>query len=216
MTELNFLDKLAQLRATHCDRMPTPEMAVLTRATARLRRSGILQRCLQARETAPDFGFIDHSNQHNSLYKLLRQGPVVINFFRGFWCMYCKSEFEAFTSIQSELESLGCQYLAVSPQKVGSEMSSAEHYEVIFDRNNQIAEMFGIVYTLGEAEIELFQSWNLKIDEVNESKDWTLPIPATYIIAPDRTVAYKFADVDIRSRCCPEQLIEELQNIQTG
>ena len=213
MTALNFLDKLAQMRAAHCDRMPTPEMAVLTRATARLRRSGILQRSLQPRETAPDFRFIDSHDQHNSLYELLRQGPVVINFFRGFWCMYCKSEFEAFTTIQEELENLGCQYLAVSPQKLIPESIEAVNCHVIFDRNNQIASMFRLVYTLCDEEIELFKSWDLRIDEVNESKDWTLPIPAIYIIAMDRTVAYQFADVDFRSRCNPEELIEELQSI---
>ena len=157
MTALNFLDKLAQMRAAHCDRMPTPEMAVLTRATARLRRSGILQTSLQPRETAPDFRFIDSHDQHNSLYELLRQGPVVINFFRGFWCMYCKSEFEAFTTIQEELENLGCQYLAVSPQKLIPESIEAVNCHVIFDRNNQIASMFRLVYTLCDEEIELFK-----------------------------------------------------------
>ena len=214
MTEQSFLNKLAELRARHCDEMSTPELAVLTRATARLRRSGLLHKCLQPGETAPDFTFIDNDNNHMSLYELLAQGPVIINFFRGFWCMYCKTELEAFASIKKELDQLGCHYLAVSPQKISPESGDGEPYQMIFDKNNQIARKFNIVYSMGKDEIELFESWNLNFAQVNESTEWTLPIPATYIIAQDRTVVYQFADVDVRTRCCPDDLIEELRQLK--
>ena len=121
MTKQAFLDKLAELRAAHCEDMPTPEMAVLTRATATLRRSRILQDCLQMGETAPDFTFIDADNEHQSLYELLKTGPVVLNFFRGLWCMYCKTELEAYSLIRDEMEAMGCHYLAISPQKTTGE-----------------------------------------------------------------------------------------------
>ncbi len=211
MTKQSFLDKLAELRAAHCEDMPTPEMAVLTRATATLRRSGILQDCLQTGETAPDFTFIDADNEHKRLYGLLKTGPVVLNFFRGLWCMYCKTELEAYTLIRDEMQAMGCHYLAISPQKTTNEDVADEHYQVLYDRNSLIASRFKITYSLGMDEIKLFRSWGLKLDEVNQSEDWSLPIPATYIIARDRTVAYQFSDVDFRSRCCPDALVAELQ-----
>lgn len=210
MAERGFLDRLADLRTAHCDRMPTPEMAVLARATARLRRSGILYQCLQPGETAPDFSFIDHNNSHQSLYGLLEQGPVIINFFRGFWCMYCKTEFDAFSSIRQELDAQGCFYLAISPQNI----QGTHHYHTIYDKNNRIARRFNIVYDPGDDEITLFKSWDLNINELNESANWSLPIPATYIIAMNRTVVYQFADVDIRTRCCPDELLEELRQLR--
>ncbi len=213
MTKQTFLEKLAELRATHCAKMPTPEMAVLTRATARLRRSGILQACLQRGETAPDFTFIDVNNDYQSLYGLLKTGPVVLNFFRGYWCIYCKTELAAYVSIRDELEATGVHYLAISPQKTDTAEQGVEHYHALFDRNNQIAVQFGIAYSLGEDERKLFKSWNLMLDEVNQTSNWSLPLPAIYVIARDKTVAYQFTDVDIRSRCCPDELIEELRHL---
>ncbi|MFP6808768.1 MAG: peroxiredoxin-like family protein [Pseudomonadales bacterium] len=213
MTEISFLDKLAQLRATSCENLPTPELAVLTRTTARLRRSQISEKCLQSGETVPDFNFIDLQNSHRSFYDLLAMGPVVINFFRGFWCSFCKTELQAYTNIQKELEALGCYYLAISPQKPGAEKDVPDNYQVVFDRDNQIARQFGIVYPLESDEIKLFTSWGLRIDEVNESGKWELPLPATYLIRSDRTIGYEFVDVDFRARCCPDELMENVRQL---
>lgn len=213
MTKTSFMDKLAQLRATSCQELPTPELAVLTRTTARLRRSGISQKCLQAGESVPDFNFIDLENNHATFHGLLARGPVVLNFFRGFWCAFCKTELEAYTNIQEQLEELGCFYLAISPQKPAVEQQMPENYQVIFDRDNEIARQFGIVYSLEADEIELFNSWGLRLDVANESGKWELPLPATFIVTQDRTIGYEFVDVDFRARCCPDQLIENVKHV---
>lgn len=211
MPEISFIDKLARLRANSCKDLPTPELAVLTRTTARLRRGGILRKCLHSGETAPDFEIMDLDGDRTCFYDLLARGPVVINFFRGFWCPFCNTELEAYSNIQKELDRLGCYYLAISPQKPAAEQELAKNYQVIFDKDNEIARQFGIVYSLEEDEINLFNSWGLRIDVVNQTGKWELPLPATYIVARDRTIGYEFIDVDFRARCCPDDLIEEVK-----
>lgn len=207
-----FLDKLAQLRSNNCENLPTPELAVLTRTVARLRRQGLQSSCLQMGETAPDFTITTHSGDQVRLYDLLKRGPVVLNFFRGFWCQYCKSEIEAYENVQSELEKMGSTYLAISPQKTVDQDSLPSNYQVVADADNAIAHSFGIVYELDEAERDLFQSWGLMLDKVNGSHRWELPVPATFIVAQDRTIGFEYVDVDFRARCCPEQLVDELKS----
>lgn len=207
-----FLDKLAQLRANNCENLPTPELAILTRTVARLRREGLQGKCLQVGETVPDFSFEAHSGDEVRLCQLLERGPVVLNFFRGFWCQYCKTEIDAYENIQGELDQMGCSYLAISPQKPVDVENLPTNYQVVFDRDNAIAHSFGIVYELDDAERELFQRWGLMLDKVNESDKWELPVPATFILAQDRTIGYEYVDVDFRARCCPDQLIEELKS----
>ena len=210
--ETNFGNKLAELRANSCAELPTPQLAVLTRATARLRRSGILNRCLQTGETVPDFEFIDGTNSPATLYQLLGRGPVVINFFRGFWCMFCKTELDAYLQVKDSLDSLQCSYLAISPQpSVAAEIP--HRYQTVFDRDNAIARRFGLVYSLEEDEISLFREWGLALDLFNEARSWELPLPATYVISKDRTVGYGFVDVDYRARCCPDELIEQVRRL---
>lgn len=215
MAKQSFLDRLAALRLASCDQLPTPQLAVLTRATARLRRSGMLHKALQVGETAPNFHFIDRDNSQQSLYQLLETGPVVLNFFRGFWCMFCKTELEALNLIRSELEATGSHYLAISPQAPDSADSDYGPVQFVFDKQNQIARSFNIVYELAGEERELLSEWNVDLEGTSESGSWNLPIPATYIVAQDKTVCFQFSDVDFRSRCCPEELIEELTRLQT-
>ena len=207
-----FIDKLAQLRASNCAELPTPQLAVLTKTITRLRRSGLSSQCLQVGETVPDFEFIDEDNAAISFYQVLEKGPVVINFFRGYWCPYCKTEIEAYENIQPELERIGCHYFAVSPQKPETATGSPANYQVIYDKDNRIAKQFGIVYALEQQEKDLFSSWGLRLDQVHGNDLWELPVPATFLICKDRTIGYEFVDVDFRARCCPDQLIEEIRH----
>jgi peroxiredoxin len=213
MSESSFFDKLAALRHASCDQIPTPQLAILTRATARLRRSGMLQKCLQPGETAPNFQFIDHDNNQQSLYKLLESGPVILNFFRGFWCRFCQTELEALEIIRSELERTGCHYLAISPQQPEAAAADFPRAQFVFDKQNQIARSFNIVYELGDEEKALLTEWQIDLASTSDGGSWNLPIPATYVIAKDRTVAFQFTDVDFRTRCCPDELLEELNRL---
>ncbi len=212
MPEQEFLDRLAQLRANNCANLPTPELAILTKTVTRLRKSGVQSQCLQVGETAPDFEFISEDNSATSFYQVLEKGPVVLNFFRGYWCQYCQTEVEAYENIQGELDKLGCSYFAITPQRPETSSYSPESYQVIFDKDNKIARQFGIVYGLVQEEIDLFSRWGLKLDEVQGCDTWELPIPATFLVCPDRTIGYEYVDVDFRARCCPDQLIEEIRH----
>ncbi len=204
MSSAEFIDKLAQLRSMSCENLPTPELAVLTRTTARLRRSGILTCCLQLGETAPDFAIGD-----DHLYRLLDEGPVVINFFRGLWCSFCQTELEAYDQVKSDLAKLGCSYVAISPQALSAADDLAP--TMIHDQNNGVARKFGLVYSLEAEEIELFRGWGLDLEKANQCTEWELPLPATYVIDVDRTVMYQFVDADFRARCCPEELVTEIR-----
>jgi len=219
-SKIDLEAKLAALRRAACDDMPTPDLAILTRTTARLRRSGILQRCLQVGESVPNFDFIDGDNVKRSLYNLLTEMPVVVNFFRGFWCPFCQTELEAYESAKSELASLGCYYLAISPQSLPPAESTRleaqkglDRFQMLFDRDNAIAKQFDLVYKLLPEEIALFEGWGLSLEVVNESNSFELPLPATYLITQDRTIGYQFVDADFRTRCCPDELVAEVRAI---
>jgi len=137
---------------------------------------------------------------------------VILNFFRGFWCSYCRLELEAYEHIQEELAALGCSYFAISPQRPETANRLPENYHVIFDQENEIARNFDIVYMIGQAEIDAFLGRDLKLEQFNDSDCYELPIPATFIIREDRTIGYVYIDVDYRKRCAPEELIEELKS----
>jgi peroxiredoxin len=55
------------------------------RATAELKASGIEDHALTVGDRAPNFTLFNHDHVQVSSNDLLRDGPVVVSFFRGHW-----------------------------------------------------------------------------------------------------------------------------------
>jgi len=55
------------------------------RATAELKTSGIEERALKAGDRAPSFALFNQNRVPVSSNDLLREGPLIISFFRGHW-----------------------------------------------------------------------------------------------------------------------------------
>lgn len=64
---------------------PREAIETMHRATAELMASGIEQRALKTGDRAPSFTLFNQDHVAVSSSDLLRQGPLVISFFRGHW-----------------------------------------------------------------------------------------------------------------------------------
>ena len=207
--------RLAELNTQACHELPAQEVAILQRASATLRKSGITEQCLQVGESAPDFSMNDQYGNSITLSSFLRSGPVVINFFRGFWCNYCQAELEVYQSMLGALKELNCHYLAISPNTPKEKQpQAADHYFQITDMDNRIAKKFGIVYEVEQNQKELFSRWGVDLAKLNHTDKWELPLPATYIISKSGCVEFKFVHSDYRKRLEPETVLEHLQVLQ--
>ena len=208
---MSFSERIASLKRDLCENMDAPTMAIFQRATVELRKSGILQQCLQVGETTPNFTFTDSNQVTSSLYSLLEKSPVLINFFRGFWCNFCKTELDAYAEIQTALEKSGIHCLHISPNRIDNDELPAAlttKASVIHDVDNQIAHQFGIVYTLNDQLKTLFSSWEMSLADLHQSEQWELPIPASYIIDQNRKAIFCYAEADYTKRIDPTELLE--------
>ena len=55
------------------------------RATAELKASGIEERALKVGDRAPSFTLFNHDHAQVASNDLLREGALVVSFFRGHW-----------------------------------------------------------------------------------------------------------------------------------
>ena len=207
--------RLAELNTQACKELPAQEIAVMQRASATLRKSGITEQCLQAGESAPEFTVKDQYGNTITLSTLLKNGPVVINFFRGFWCNYCQAELNAYQELLQALQNLNTSYLAISPNTPNdNQPHSLNNYFQITDTNNDIAKKFSIVYEVEQSQKELFSQWGVDLAKLNHGDKWELPLPATYIISKYGCVDFKFVHSDYRKRLEPIKVLERLQELQ--
>jgi hypothetical protein len=78
-------DKLDAFRVAAEKRIPPDRWAIMQRATADLRASGILDRIVKVGQPMPAFSGTAHDGRTIDSGDLLARGPLVLSFFRGHW-----------------------------------------------------------------------------------------------------------------------------------
>lgn len=82
---MSLKEKLDAIREASSKRIPSDRQAIMHRAIAELRASGILDRIAKVGQRMPAFAGNAHDGRSISSSDLLSRGPLVLSFFRGHW-----------------------------------------------------------------------------------------------------------------------------------
>lgn len=119
-----------------------------------------------------------------------------------------------------EIEALGAQLVTVSPELPDKSLSTAEKndlaFEVLSDLGNKVARDFGLVFSLAEELRPIYASFGIDIPAYNGDDTFELPLPATYVIDTDGTIAHAFVDTDYTRRLEPAEIVEILKTTKTN
>jgi peroxiredoxin len=205
-------DLTTKLRAM----VPAGRLATIDRAAEALVESGIAANALQPGSRAPTFELPDGDGMLWRSADLLRNGPLVVVFYRGRWCAYCNAQLVALQQIHSRIAAAGASLVAISPQtQKHSYMTRDMHglrFPVLSDAGNQVARQFGLAYRVPPELQQMYESIMTKLPGYNGDQSWELPMPATYLIRPDGTIAYARVDSDWRERPEPEEILQNLNH----
>ena len=82
---MTLTDRLNEIRKAAKDRIPQEVLELMARATRELRESGIMEKALNVGETLPSFELVAETGQMIRSEELLKQGNLVLTFYRGVW-----------------------------------------------------------------------------------------------------------------------------------
>lgn len=198
-------------------------LAISEQATAELFATGIEDRILPAGSVAPSFSLQDtRSGKPIHSADLLSLGPLVVNFFRGRWCPYCVTELENWRELYPQVRERGALFVAISPQTPRqNDFMIQQHtlpFPLLADPGADVAEKFGIAYTIPEQHRRYYQSILVNIPFNNAGlsyhnateASWRLPLPAVFVIRQDGTIAFSEAHADFRVRPEPADVLAAL------
>ncbi len=198
-------------------RTSAENLAVMDGATAALRAAGLPEQSLAVGARAPEFLLPDANGGEVALAALLATGPVVLAFYRGAWCPYCMIELHALQVRLGEITGAGATLVAVSPQTPDNSLSTAEKLDLAFpvlsDVGNVVARSFGLVFSLPEDLRTVYDGFGIDLPAANGDQTFELPVPATFVIAADGTVAWRFVDADYTKRAEPDEVIAALAGL---
>lgn len=207
-------DQIADFQQQSLSRMPAELLETLRADTRRLVQSDVVAQALSTGRLAPSF---ELSNAVGAVVRsedLLRQGPLVINFYRGAWCPYCNLELRALQEALPAIHAAGAQLVAISPNRPDKSLTSIEkhglQFEVLTDAHNQLARQYGLVITLDETVRSIYLQIGFDVPDHNGDDTWEIPMPATYVVTPNDEIVFSFVSADYTQRAEPQAILAAL------
>ncbi len=162
-----------------------------------------------------NFSALSQDGETFMLQDALKEGPVVVVFYRGQWCPYCNRHLSALNENLKAIENKGAQLVAISPEKQEMLMKSAEKtgasFSLLTDKDFKIAEAFDLAFLPSSGtRLKYNTILGADLDEAQSDDSERLPVPATYIIGQDGTVLWRHFDRDYSKRARPEEILANL------
>ena len=183
-------------------------------AVEHLHAIGVASRAKGVGDRAPDFALSGRGGVPVMLSQLLRSGPVVLSFFRGEWCSFCRIEMDALIEACPRIVAEGAQLMLVSPHGPTNGLlergSPVDGLTILQDPMNGVGLQYGLIFRMPDILREALQALGIDLSHIYGTDAWLLPIPATYVIRPDGIITLAHADPDFTHRLDPERIISAL------
>lgn len=193
----------------------TPEaQQTVAKSFEEIMHSDAGEKAMKAGNTATDFSLPNARGEAVQLSRLLAQGPVVLNFYRGGWCPFCNLEFKSLHDILPRIKQLGATLVGISPELPDNSLDTIEkhnlQFEVLSDVGNKIADQYGLIMKVPEVIRPLYLEWGLDLPKFNGENTWELPVPATYVINRKGKIVSAYVNKNYTERMEPADIIKAL------
>ena len=165
---------------------------------------------LQKGKSVPEVSFKNAEGESVTLGSLLKDGPLVLIFYRGGWCPYCVKQLKVFEAEREAIEAAGGRVVAVSPELpefVGNTRTKNKiGFAVLSDPGAVAGRAFGVAWAN--------ERYGSGLEKYQGNTKGEIPLGVTYVIDPDGTVTWAYLEHDYKKRATPEQAIEALNAIE--
>jgi peroxiredoxin len=194
-------------------------MGAFAREQAGLAAGGLPAGIAPAGTVLPDAELLDVHGAPTTLTAAVGGGRAVLVFYRGAWCPYCNVALSAYQEqLLPELAGRGVRLVAVSPQKPDGSLTMQQKnglaFTVVSDPGNAIAGHLGILTQPSDEARAAQLQLGPDLTAVNADGTGTLPMPATVILDPGRTVRWIDVHPDYTTRTEPRQVIDALDHLR--
>src|SRR5215831_5820944 len=157
---MSLKDKLDAIRAKG-RQDPTLAAAVDT-VVDRLRRADSGANALKVGDTMPAFVLPNAEGTLVSSDELLARGPLVVSFFRGDWCPYCRTMLQTYEAALPAIVAAGGQLAAITPDTHSMPSTTKRtyglHFEVLSDPDSAVILQFGVMFRAPDSYRDVLKS----------------------------------------------------------
>jgi peroxiredoxin len=211
---MSFKTQMASLRSKVERELPGDSFDKLQGEAANLRASGNWRKARKAGEAAPDIQLADRTGGIVRLSDLLVGGPVIVSFYRGDWCRFCRLHLQALAEIAGEVRALGASLIAVAPKIAVAPAvtcAAAPPFPLLADVDAKVCKAFGLTFLPAD---DLHDAYTALGRPTGKERRLALPVPAVYAIDRSSTIVFSYFDSDFTSRLAPCEILAILRRLR--
>lgn len=148
-----------------------------------------------------------------TLREAMADQPTVLVFFRGGWCPYCDLQLSELRLIERNLQSIGYQIIAISPDAPAALRARSEKnelgYRLLSDSGSGLIKAFGIAFKVSDEAVARFNA--LTRGSSAGAAPPVLPVPAVYIVDRAGRVQFQYVNPDYRVRLSKDLVLAAAQ-----
>ena len=179
-----------------------------------LSKDNVTNSALSIGDKAPEFSGIDNNGIEISLNNLLEKGPVVLIFYRGYWCPYCNKHLSKLQDSLDYIIQQGVSVVAISPEKgefIGKTVQQTKaSFSILSDVNYSIMKEYKLDYIVSTPKVVTYKIFKMNINKANGDNSNILPVPATYIIGTDGNIKWVHFNPDYKERSSIKEILNQL------
>lgn len=211
----SLAQQIEEFKAQHKKPRPREVVEAMAKANKEIMAQGNIEG-LAIGARAPNFVLRDAKGVKHKLSKALKQGPVVLVFYRGEWCPFCNLQLRALEDAHLEMKTLGASLIAVTPQRFGATYEAGTKNRLSFpllsDANSKTMRKYKLFYTVPDGLRNIYQNkYNIDLEKHNGEGRWELPVTATYILDSKGIVRARMVDLDYTKRMEPTDILKALR-----
>ena len=173
---------------------------------------------LQVGTDAPVFKALDADSNEYDLGQALNSGPVVMIFYRGYWCPHCNKHLALIQDSLDLIHALGASVIAISPEKPvyleKIRKKTGSEFTLLYDEWYRISDAYDVTFLPDEKKIRKYNTFmGANMTETHSDETNRLPIPATYIIDQNGKIVWRQFDPNYKNRSKVGDILNALSEL---
>jgi peroxiredoxin len=173
---------------------------------------------IKTSDSIPESMIFRDNGESVNLKNYINEKPTIIVFYRGGWCPYCMRHLSALNDIKTQIDSLGFELIAITPDdftKLDTSVVRSDNsdYTLFSDKDKNAITDFGIGWEVSDSLYSKYKNdYGMDLEWWSKSTKHILPVPAVFIVK-NGVIQFQHVDPNYSKRLSADLLLALIKSL---